>query len=380
MFYHACVIWLSLAASSPAWAWNTEGFKFPQGPYPTPFKIVLNDDFITMTLQKVKDYRPTVGLTSSWNIEGPPTHNITELAQYWSDEYNWASIQQKINDDFRHLATVIEGDGGNYTADVPLHFIHQRAANDNAIPLLLLHGWPSTSLEWSKVIEPLTTDTNSPFHVVAPDLPGFGFSPALTKPGLSPATMGRILNKLMLQLGYTRYGLVTTDLGWFAGMWMMSEVEENIIGHFTDFVLVTPSNSDMERIENGTATEEEVANAEAGSIWSSKHAAYSTTHAQKPLALAHAIADSPVGLLAWYWDVNYATSDGYLYSKEELVTDAMMLWVPGPYANMRFYLEFFTPEAQDFPSSNVSTGVTEWGWGHGPFPEIGALPFALRAI
>lgn len=316
-------------------------YPFPNGAYPQPFELKLDSSFLDMTLRKVRDYRPTPGLSTEWTMEGPPDHKLREVAQYWGTSYDWKAIEKRINADFNHYATTVPGNG-NYSESIPLHFVHHRSSNDDAVPLLLLHGWPSTFLEWSKVIKPLSDDPKHSFHIVAPDLPGFGFSPAPKMPGLGPREMGKAFDSLMHQLGYDKYGIITTDLGWFSGMWMVHDVEESIIGHFTDFFISPPRDEDRARLKNGKATAEEAAFIASNDAWfDSPHWTYATTHGQKPLALSQALADTPVGFLGWYWDINYATSDDYPYSNEELITDAMMLWIPGPYANIRAYSESF---------------------------------------
>ncbi|PTB34743.1 hypothetical protein M441DRAFT_154975 [Trichoderma asperellum CBS 433.97] len=350
-------------------------FEFPDGPYPQPFNVELDDSFLEMTLRKVRDYRPTFGLSDQWTIEGPPSRALIDVADYWSTKYSWRSVERKMNDDFNHFATTVPG-SDEYTDPISFHYIHQRSPTHNAIPLLLLHGWPSTLLEWSKVVRPLGEHLEQSFDIVAPDLPGFGLSPAPKRSGLGPRALARALDALMLQLGYEKYGIVTTDIGWFIGMWMVNEVKDSIIGHMTDFFIAPPTPGDRALQAKGEASTEESAYIASYDSWFESHWAYATVHAQKPLALSQALGDSPVGLLGWYWDVNNSTSDGFEYSFEQLITDAMMLWIPGPYANCRAYLEFFKPDVMDFPPSRVPTGVSEWGWSKGPFSKIGDFAFA----
>ncbi|KAM0356375.1 hypothetical protein ACHAP4_006954 [Fusarium culmorum] len=354
-------------------------FSFPTGlTSPQPFNVSVNKDFIQQTQAKVKTWRSPVSLFSNWTIEGPDTDQIDDVAQYWANEYDWFSIQDRFNSEGHHYAISVSSDG-NYTAPVPLHFVHRESSQADAVPLLLLHGWPSTHLEWSKVIEPLVTDADTPFHIVAPDLPGFGFSPAPTQPGLSPRENGRVMNGLMKQLGYSRYGIVSTDLGWQVAMWMVGDAESSIIGHMTDFFATQPTEDDLERLARNETTEEETAYIVSSNAWYSSHSAYSTVHTQKPLAVSLAFSDSPVGFLGWVWDLMYAVSDGYKYSYEELITDAMMLFIPGPYNNIRAYLEAYSPGMMTFPKSKVPTGVSEWAFTNGPFPDIAASPLSPRS-
>ena len=198
---------------------------------PKSFKLSLDQSFVDMTRKKVLDFRATQSFSEEWTREGPPTEKIRAIQDYWINSYDWKTVENDINDRFHHFTTTVPG-SGNYTASLDIHFLHERSPDSRAIPLLLIHGWPSSSLEWSKVIKPLQES----YHVVTPDLPGFGFSAAPTGPGLGPREISQALHALMQQLGYERYGIVTTDLGWFTGMWMVADVEDSIIGHWSDFL------------------------------------------------------------------------------------------------------------------------------------------------
>ncbi|KAM0205519.1 hypothetical protein ACHAQI_009079 [Fusarium lateritium] len=303
---------------------------------------------------------------------------LQDVAQYWDNKYDWSSIEDRLNRQNNHYATSITING-SYEDPVPLHFVHEQSSDPDAIPLILLHGWPSTHLEWSKVIEPLVNHADTPFHVVAPDLPGFGFSPAPTKAGLGPHENAQVMDGLMKQLGYSQYGIVSTDLGWQVAMWLVRDSPASIIGHITDFFSVQVTPDDLNRLAQNQTTKDQEAYLTSNNIWSSTHAAYSTVQSQKPLALSFAFTDSPVGFLGWMWDLMHAISDGYNYSYEELITDAMMLFIPGPYSNIRAYLEAYKPGLQDFSKSDIPTGVTEWSNANGPFPELGSFQSTPRS-
>lgn len=316
-------------------------FSFPQGlTSPQPFKIAVDPDFIQQTQAKVKSWRSPVGFSTNWTNEGVSPDILQDVAQYWGSEYDWSSIEAQLNRENNHYATSITING-SYEDPIPLHFVHQQSSDPNAIPLLLLHGWPSTHLEWSKVIGPLVNHPDTPFHVVAPDLPGFGFSPAPTNAGLGPHENAQVMDGLMKQLGYSRYGIVSTDLGWQVAMWLVRDEPSSVIGHITDFFAVQATPDDLNRLAQNQTTKDEEAYIASNNIWYSTHAAYSTVQSQKPLALSFAFTDSPVGFLGWMWDLMHAVSDGYTYSYEELITDAMMLFIPGPYSNIRAYLEAY---------------------------------------
>ncbi|KAF5664979.1 epoxide hydrolase [Fusarium heterosporum] len=354
-------------------------FNFPLGlTAPQPFYLSVDRDFIEQTQIKVKTWRSPVALHSNWTNEGPPPDLLQDVAQYWGNEYDWPSVEVSLNHKGNHYATSVPIEG-NYSASVSLHFVHQQSTNPDAIPLLLLHGWPSTHLEWSKVIEPLVNDDKTPFHVVAPDLPGFGFSPAPTKPGLGPRQNALVMDGLMKQLGYSKYGVASTDLGWQIAMWMVRDVESSIIGHITDFFAVSPTDDDLSRFAQNKSTKEEKAYISASNDWYTSHSAYSTINAQKPLTLSYGLGDSPVGLLAYIWDLMHMISDGYKYSYEELITDAFMLYMPGPYSNIRSYLEAYKSGMMDFHKNDVPTGVSQWNNANGPFPELASAQLPPRA-
>ncbi|KAF4957437.1 hypothetical protein FSARC_11312 [Fusarium sarcochroum] len=354
-------------------------FSFPQGlTFPQPFEIAVNSDFIHQTQARVKTWHSPTSLSLNWTNEGPPPDKIEGIAKYWGNEYDWSAFESQLNRNWSHYATSVSTTG-KYKAPVPLHFIHQRSTEADAVPLLLLHGWPSTHMEWSKVIEPLTQDSSLSFHVVAPDLPGFGFSPAPKEPGLGPRQTGQVMDGLMKQLGYSKYGIVSTDLGWQVAMWMTGDAQASIIGHFTDFFPVESTDDDLTRLAQNRTSPEETVYMRALDGWFSSHSAYSAIHGQKPLALSLALTDSPVGFLGWVWDLIYAISDGHEYTYDELITNALMLLIPGPYSNIRTYLEYNKAGARTFPKSDVPTGVSEWGSANGPFPELAHFPLTPRS-
>lgn len=334
----------ALVFSIPLVSANGLNFNFPYNTSsPVPFNISVNRDFIDETVTKASLYRPSIDLeddsNSDW-IEGPPRENMTTLARNWAEDYDWFQVEEEINSNFSHYAITLPGTE-KYDHDVPLHFVHERADDPDAVPLLVIHGWPSTHLEWSKIIHPLVAgSSNVTFNVVAPDIPGFGFSPAPTHSGLDPIQMSYILDRLMKELGYEEYGVASTDAGWEIGMWMGHTVSDSIKGHFCDFFLIQPNATDLERLANNQTTPEENTYISAVQWYFANHSAYWTVHNQAPLAIGQAMSDTPVGFAGWIWHLMFAVSDGYNYSFRELITDTMMLWIQGTWGNLRVYKEF----------------------------------------
>src|SRR5204862_215464 len=124
---------------------------------------------------------------------GTPVEYLRSLVAYWRDEYDWRVHEKRLNE-LDHFRTRIDGQS--------IHFVHARSANAGALPLLLMHGWPGSIVEFLDVLPKLTAD----FHVVAPSLPGYGFSEPTRTRGWDPARIARAFIELMPRLGYTRYG------------------------------------------------------------------------------------------------------------------------------------------------------------------------------
>lgn len=335
---------------------NAAPFPFHSGPVPQPYELALTPEFIQQTRVRARNYKPSIDLSNSSDNEwsdGPPAKTISALAKYWAEDFDWYEVQQKMNSDFSHYTVTIPKTS-RYDAELPLHFVHERSSDENAVPLLLLHGWPSTHQEWAKVIKPLTSPENistKSFHTVAPDIPGFGFSPSPPISGLGPREMAVVFDKLMAILGYKRYGIATTDLGWQVGMWMVEDVGENIIGHMTDFFIPQPTPDDFDRLKSNKTTSQEATYLQSLQAYMNGHAAYAAIQAQAPLTLALAMSDSPVGYAGWIWHLMHTVSDGYAYSYDEVITSTMLLWIQGTYGNLRTYKEFYKVQGLTFLSN-----------------------------
>ena len=167
-----------------------------------PFTIAVADEVLDDLRTRLRNTRwPEVEPVDDWT-QGTPLSYLQELCAYWADDYDWRAREEALNR-FDHFRTEIDGLG--------IHFIHQRSPHPEARPLLLSHGWPGSIVEFHKVIEPLTDpvahggDAADAFHVVAPSLPGFGFSDKPAETGWSIERMGEAFSALMARLGYDRY-------------------------------------------------------------------------------------------------------------------------------------------------------------------------------
>lgn len=229
-----------------------------------------------------------------------------------------------------------------YDAPVPLHFVHHRSPRADAIPLLFMHGWPGNFLEVTNIIDGLTDPPSKDmpaFHVVAPSLPGFGFSPAPTKPGMGSEAAGEAFNGLMMQLNYTKYVIQAGDLGGFISRWLAHNHPESVVSLVSNFWLSPPNNRDMERYALGlsTADEEFVIQEYASRVASDT--GFSTQQQTQPLQLAYGMSDSPMGLAMWLYDVMHAVVQHYVFPLEQIITWTHMYWIQGPLGGFRFYKE-----------------------------------------
>jgi pimeloyl-ACP methyl ester carboxylesterase len=349
---------------------------------PKPYTINVDPAVIEETRLKVTKFRETQPIDAPAWFDGPPTSKVNAVAKYWAEDYDWAKKQDEINKNFTHFYTTVPSPGGKYQSNesMDLHFIHERSEREDAIPILLLHGWPSTSLEWEKVILPLAnpSDASQPaFHVVAPDIPGFGFSPAPKAPGLAAAEHATLFASLMAQLGYDRYVLYSTDLGAAIAMPYIVDHAPRIINHITDFYIVNPTAADMARLAANQTTPEETTYMSSMNAFFTAHSAYATIHSTLPLSLAYALNDSPIGFLAWRYQLARTVSD-VDFSFDELITDTLLLYLPGVYGNIRSYKEMF--DAAGFAPSvpfTVPTTVLQFG-GTGLYPELANFNYVPR--
>lgn len=349
-----------------------------------PYTVNVDPAFIEETRMKASKFRTSVDTNAPAWFDGPPASEIDSIAKYWVEEYDWSAVQAGINANFSHFYTTVPPPDGHYNESVDLHFIHQRSERKDAIPILFLHGWPSTSLEWQKIIPGLVkpeTDSQPAFHVVAPDFPGYGFSPALrgSRVGLGRSEYATIFASLMEQLGYDKYILYSTDLGTVVAMSLVVDYKDHIINHVSDFYLTFVSDADQARFEANQTSPEETAYIRSSNAFFGPHSGYSAIHSTYPLTLAYALNDSPVGFLAWYYHLAQSVSDRQ-YSAQELITETLLLYIPGVYHNIRSYKELFMPTSF-IPDEKftVPTSVLQFG-GYMHYPELANWTYVVSAI
>lgn len=288
---------------------------------------VLDDLRAKLALTRFNDQPNTAG----WRYGFDETY-LRELCDYWRDDFDWRGVE-RILSRFDHWSLKVDGE--------ELHFIHQRSDSPDALPLLVLHGWPSSVFEFHKVIEPLVDGSDSlGFHVVCPSLPGFAWSGPTRSVGWDVRRMAEAMAQLMSRLGYRRFAVQGSDWGAIIGTELSLEHPERVIGLHLNMVLVREPESGSPLCGSALARMREERK------WLRTEMAYDHLQSTKPDVLAPALHDSPAGLAAWMVDKfrSWSDCDGSVessFTKDELLAAVTTVWVTGTIASsMRLYFDY----------------------------------------
>src|SRR5215212_6184531 len=275
-------------------------------------EVAVRDFHIDVPQEELDDLRQRI-LATRWPekepvtdfSQGVPLATMQKLARYWATEYDWRKVEEKLNS-YPQFITNIDG--------LDIHFIHVRSKEQNALPVIVTHGWPGSIIEQLKIIEPLTHPTahggsaSDAFDVVIPSMPGYGFSGKPTNTGWGPERMAHAWAELMKRLGYTRYVAQGGDWGAFVVDQMGLQAPAGLLAIHTSMPATVPADVDKALLRGdgppaGLSAEEQRAYGQL--VRTFKQVDYARLMASRPQTL-YGIADSPVGLASWLLDHNDA--------------------------------------------------------------------------
>ena len=359
--------WPHSAPKPPAAARCNVGFyRHEMPPEIRPFTITVPDDLIDDLHARLRNTRwPEAELVDDWS-QGTPLAYVQEVCEYWAKEYDWRTREAALNR-FDQFTTEIDG--------LNLHFIHQRSPHADATPLLLTHGWPGSIVEFHKVIEPLTDPTRfggdaaDAFHVVAPSLPGYGFSAKPTELGWGIDRIAGAFATLMNRLGYDKY--VAQGGDWGAGI-------TTAIGALDatrcQAIHVTLAMGARPKLD-GELTPEMHHALERLQFYRDWDSGYSKQQATRPQTVGYGLVDSPSAQAAWIIEKFWAwtDNDGHpedVLDRDEMLDNIMLYWINGNGASSaRLYWESFGKSTRHvvtipagfavFPKE-ISPPIREW--------------------
>ena len=270
-----------------------------------PFHVDVPEEALTDLRRRIAATQWPERETVPDQSQGVPLAVVQELARHWATDYDWRACEARLNA-LPQFTTEIDG--------LEIHFIHARSEHEDALPIVVNHGWPGSVIEQLKIVDRLTDPTAhggsaaDAFHVVVPSMPGYGFSGKPTSPGWGPERMARAWAELMGRLGYPRYVAQGGDWGAFVVDQMGLQAPEGLLAVHTNMPATVPADIDRALQAGGPppaglAPDEQRACEQLLRTYAQVQ--YATYMAARPQTL-YGIADSPVGLAAWLLDHNDA--------------------------------------------------------------------------
>jgi pimeloyl-ACP methyl ester carboxylesterase len=305
-------------------------------PAVSPFRVDVPDETITDLRRRIAATRFPDREVVPDQSQGVQLATMQELARYWGSDYDMGRLEMRLNA-LPQFKTELDG--------LDIYFIHVRSKHDDALPLIVTHGWPGSVVELLNTIDPLTNPTahggsaSDAFHLVIPSMPGYGFSGRPTAPGWNPQHIGRAWATLMKRLGYERYVSQGGDWGAFVTELMQRQAPDGLIGVHINFLFTRPP-----EIARALALGEP---APAG-LSESEKAAYDQLHARgpvgylveqgtRPQTIGQNLSDSPVGLAAWLLDHDPRSYEKMVHAfearpegeltRDQILDDVMLYWV-----------------------------------------------------
>jgi pimeloyl-ACP methyl ester carboxylesterase len=300
-----------------------------------PFRVHVPDDALADLRRRIAATRWPDKETVSDPSQGAQLEKLQALVHYWGTDYDWRKVEAAL-DALPQFTTNIDG--------VDIYFIHVRSRHENALPLIITHGWPGSVLELVKTIGPLTDPTahggsaEDAFDVVIPSLPGYGFSGKPTENGWNTDRIARAWAELMRRLGYTRYVAQGGDVGAIVDNAMARQAPAGLLGIHVNLPATVPPEVDAALANGGPApagsTDKERAVFDALGTYRKKgNAGYFVMMSARPQTVGYALTDSPAGLAAWilvhpgfaHW--TFGDDPEKSPTRDEVLDDITLYWL-----------------------------------------------------
>ena len=305
-----------------------------------PFHVNIPQDQLVDLRRRVLATRWPERETVTDRSQGVQLAKIQEIVRYWGKDYDWRKVEARLNA-LPQFITEIDG--------LDIHFIQVRSKHENALPLIVTHGWPGSVIEQLGIIDPLTNPTAhgasaaDAFDLVIPSMPGYGFSGKPTTTGWDPDHIARAWAQLMKRLGYARYVAQGGDWGAPITTAMARQAPAGLLGIHVNLPATIPPEVGAVLAAGGPApaglSEGERAAFEALDTFTKKNRAYSAMMNTRPQMISYGLTDSPAGLAAFIYDYNNGEPERLL-SKDQMLDDITLYWLTNTAASSaRLYWE-----------------------------------------
>ena len=309
--------------------------------------------------------------------QGPPLAAMRELLAYWHDGYDWRRCEARINS-FAPQATEIDG--------LEIHFLHARSRHENALPMILTHGWPGSVAEFLDVIPMLTDPTahggkaEDAFHVIAPSLPGYGFSAKPERAGWKAPRIADAWIELMHRLGYARWVAQGGDWGSVITTLIGMKAPPELIGIHTNRPMYRPRPGDSKAIG-----EEHQRSLQLSKAYKEEDWGYMQIQKSRPQTIGYGLVDSPVALASWIYEKMWRWTDHSgrpedALSRDQILDNIMLYWLTGTGgSSARLYWESSGTIAASDDTVKVPTGISRFpaelsltprDWAERVYPDI----------
>jgi pimeloyl-ACP methyl ester carboxylesterase len=313
-----------------------------------PFRIAVSDAVLTDLRERLARTRFPDEIDDSGWTYGTPLAYAKEIVAYWRDRYDWRTHEAALNAFPQFRAKV---------GDLGIHFIHVKGKGPKPFPLVITHGWPGSVAEFTKIIGPLTDparhggDPADAFDVVAPSMPGYGFSDHPRVPGVDAEKIATLWVELMRGLGYERFVAQGGDWGSMVTTYLGAKHAQQVRGIHLNMVLALPD--DPQNPDLTGVTQEEMMGLMEAQHFLKEETGYQRIQGTKPQTLSYGLNDSPAGLAAWIVEKfrTWSDCDGDVetrFTKDQLLTNIMLYWVPET-ANSSCRLYYEAVPADAFP-------------------------------